>query len=156
MSLVIVPGTAPIWAADTLAGGNVVPNSGYVATGVTFLNASVLNQGNIDENVNTLLHELGHIYNELLGSGGSSIQYDGFLNPGGQTTNDNLIIQNCTPIYPWFTDEANQSFGNRHIDHHAEHWTWVQYRPSLGRQWKDSGSSNTDPLLLSGIRAVPS
>ena len=39
-----------------------------------------------------LLHELGHVYSFLTGSGGSQIQLDGF---GGSQQNQNLVMQKC-------------------------------------------------------------
>ncbi len=44
-----------------------------------------------------LLHELGHVYNNLKGSGGSSILYDGFGGIFGNTSvkNSDIVAKAC-------------------------------------------------------------
>jgi hypothetical protein len=53
------------------------------------------NIGNDEYNANTLLHELGHAYNFLRGSGGSKL--DNLLEPIRGGHNDDIIKQNCFP-----------------------------------------------------------
>jgi hypothetical protein len=45
----------------------------------------------------TLLHELGHVYDFLPGSGGSQIQPDGFFSNGDSATNQMIVEKNCFP-----------------------------------------------------------
>ena len=42
-----------------------------------------------------LLHELGHVYNDIPGSGGSKITSDGGFTNAASNANNSLIITNC-------------------------------------------------------------
>jgi hypothetical protein len=52
--------------------------------------------GNSYINAAVLLHEMGHVYNDILGSGGSQIGND-TRNSGKSQANTMLILQKCFP-----------------------------------------------------------
>jgi RHS repeat-associated protein len=96
-------------AAITVPVALTVPGPTPIVYGVTALVAinelnvpgtNAWNQGDTFNNALLLLHELGHVYNILPGSGGSQIQWD-FGGIGGiSTDNDNLVIQKCAAVSP--------------------------------------------------------
>jgi hypothetical protein len=53
------------------------------------------NDGDADENAVTLLHELGHLYNFVRGSGGS--QLSNLKEAFNSSANDNILITKCFP-----------------------------------------------------------
>jgi len=54
------------------------------------------NEGNTDQNALTLLHELGHVYDLIRGSGGSAIKTpDALFGDKNSRYNDWLVDTNC-------------------------------------------------------------
>ena len=53
--------------------------------------------GDTLDQAETLLHELGHVYNDIAFSGGSQIAYDGGFSGNASQNNQNLVSQKCFP-----------------------------------------------------------
>jgi RHS repeat-associated protein len=87
--------TTPALFGDppTAVGGFVLINSTLSAPGTT-----AWNNGDTTFNAETLLHELGHIYDWVPASGGSKIHLDPF--GIGSSDNDITVIKNCFTVQP--------------------------------------------------------
>jgi hypothetical protein len=81
--------------------------AGYYVTGylagvfintITIPGLNAWNNGGTFDNAITLLHEMGHVYNFIVGSGGSQIKFDTLF--FGSNANSDLVIKDCTTISP--------------------------------------------------------